>query len=45
MNDIRNEFMKQFGEKDSVLIMNLSQTCEIVRMGHAVHDEEDLVLV
>jgi len=45
MSDIRNQFMSKFGETDSILIMNLSQTCEVIRMGYAIHEEEDLIIV
>lgn len=45
MADVNNIFMPKFSETDSVLIMNLSNTCEIIRMGHEVHYEEDLLIV
>lgn len=45
MNDVKNTYMKEFGEKDSVLIMNLSQTCKVIRMGYTIHDEENLIIV
>lgn len=36
MADIENEFMPKFSEADSILIMNLSASSEVIRMGHAV---------
>lgn len=45
MADIENEFMPKFSEADSILIMNLSASSEVIRMGHAVHDESDLLIV
>lgn len=45
ISDIKNRFMPQFDEKDSVLIMNLSKSCEIIKLGYAIHQEEDLIIV
>lgn len=36
---------KHFGERDSVMIFQLSQTCKITRYGYAKHDDEDLILI
>jgi len=44
MADIKNTFMRDFGESDSILIMKLSKTCEIIKMGYAIHEDEDLVI-
>jgi len=38
-------FSKHFGERDSVMIFQLSQTCKITRYGYAKHDDEDLILI
>ncbi|MFA6679737.1 MAG: CRISPR-associated endonuclease Cas2 [Candidatus Methanomethylophilaceae archaeon] len=43
--DIKNRFMNEFSEADSVLIMNLSATCEVIRMGYAIHEESELLIV
>lgn len=38
-------FAKNFDERDSVMIFQMSQTCKITRYGYAIHDEEDLILI
>jgi CRISPR-associated protein Cas2 len=43
--DIDNVFMKQFGECDSVLIIETSANCKISRYGYAAHDDDDVVVV
>lgn len=45
ISEIQSNFISEFSEKDSVLIFNLSQNCEIIRMGYAVHDDEDIIIV
>lgn len=45
MSEIDNVYMPIFTEKDSILIMNLSASCEVVRMGYAAHEEEELIIV
>ncbi len=44
MSDIKHSFLSEFSESDSVLIMNLTSSCKIVRMGYAVHEDEDLLI-
>ena len=43
--DIKNRFMSEFSEADTVLIFKLSKTCEIVRMGYAKHEESDIIMI
>ena len=43
--DIKNQFMSQFGEDDSVILFKLSKSCEVIRMGYAKHEETDLIIV
>jgi CRISPR-associated endoribonuclease Cas2 len=43
--EIKNRFMSLFSEADSVLILNLSSSCEVIRMGYEVHEETDLIMV
>ncbi|MCL2031956.1 MAG: CRISPR-associated endonuclease Cas2 [Methanomassiliicoccaceae archaeon] len=43
--DINNRFMDEFSEADSVLIMKLSKTCDIIRLGYAKHEESEIVMV
>jgi CRISPR-associated protein Cas2 len=43
--DINNRFMDKFSEADSVLILKLSKTCDVIRLGYAVHEESDIVMV
>jgi CRISPR-associated protein Cas2 len=42
---IESYFMKQFCETDSVIIFDLSATCDITRYGYAKNDESDLIIV
>ncbi len=35
----------KFQESDSLLIMKLSQYCEEIRMGYAIHEEEDCIIL
>lgn len=43
--DITNKFEKVFSESDSVIIFNLSNTCNITRFGYAKNDEESIIIV
>ena len=43
--DIKNRFMDKFSEADTVLVLKLSKTCDIVRMGYAKHEESDIIMV
>ena len=43
--DITNKFEKVFSESDSVIILNLSNTCKISRFGYAKNDEESIIIV
>ena len=43
--DIEGRWMKLFSDSDSVIIFNLSKTCEIKRYGYARHDEDDLIII
>ena len=43
--DINNRFMNEFSEADSVLIMKLSKTCDVIRLGYAKHEESEIVMV
>ena len=45
INDINNRFMNLFSEADSVLILNLSKNCDVIRLGYAKHEETDLIMV
>lgn len=42
---IKNIFEPKFGEQDSVMIFRLSQSCKIIRYGHARHEEEDVIML
>lgn len=43
--EIESTWIPKFGEKDSVMIFIMSQTCKIIRCGYAKHDEEDIIIV
>ena len=45
ITDISNTFEPIFSEKDSVIIIKTSKTCEIKRMGYARHRENTLEIV
>lgn len=42
---IKNDFEKQFGQTDSIMVFNLSAQCKITRYGYAKNDEDDAVFV
>ncbi len=42
---IRNKFEKRFSESDSVIIFNMSNSCEVLRFGYAKHEESDIIMV
>ena len=41
---ITNDFEPTFTQSDSVMIIETSETCKIVRYGYAVNDESDLIV-
>lgn len=43
--EIQNNFEKKFSDEDSIMIIKLSQSCQIKRFGYARHDEEELIVV
>jgi len=43
--DIENRFMNLFSDADTVLIMKLSKTCDIIRMGYSRHEESDMIVI
>jgi len=43
--DITNRFLDKFSDADTILILKLSKTCEIIRMGYAKHEEADVIMV
>lgn len=43
--EIRNNFERQFGETDSVIIFHLTDKCTRTCFGYARHDEEDLIVL
>ena len=45
IKDIENKYSKIFGQEDSVLIFNLSKTCEVKRFGYAKNEESDLIIL
>ena len=45
ISDVTNRFLGKFSEADSVLILKLSNTCEVIRMGYAKHEETDVIMV
>lgn len=45
MIDLDKEFLKEFSQEDSVLIFNLSSSCEIRRYGYAKNSETNLFII
>ena len=45
ISEINNNYMKKFQETDSVMIIKLSKTCELIRMGYCRHEDEEMVIV
>lgn len=45
MADITNRFIPKFKQTDSVLIMNLSKTCDVIKMGYARNEDEDIIII
>ena len=43
--DIQNKFMNNFSEADTVLVIKLSKTCDIIRMGYAKHEESEMIII
>lgn len=42
---IKTKFENKFSDADSIYIFNLSCSCEVIRMGYAKHEEEDIIIV
>lgn len=45
LSEINNNFGKRFSQKDSVIILELSETCKITKFGYAKNDDADLIIV
>lgn len=45
MTEITNKFEKLFGETDSVIIIETSETCKITKWGYAKNDEDDILII
>lgn len=43
-SEIKSKFEKRFTQSDSVMIFELSGSCQIHRYGYAKNEEEDLVM-
>lgn len=43
--EIKTKFEKHFSNEDSIMIMKLSSSCEIIRMGYAKNEEESIIIV
>ncbi len=43
--DIKNRWMKQFDQNDSIYIFKLSQSCEIQKYGYARNEDSQLLIV
>ncbi len=45
MIEITNKFEKLFGESDSIIIIETSETCKITKWGYARNDDNDIIVV
>lgn len=44
-SEIKNSFEKKFSQTDSVMILNLSETCKITKYGYAKNDDSTLIVI
>lgn len=42
---IETHFSKRFGQTDSVMIFDLSKTCDITKYGYAKNSDEDFIMI
>ncbi len=45
ISDIENNFSKKFEQCDSIYIFKLSSSCEVIKYGYAVNDDNDVIMV
>lgn len=45
LSEIRFRFEPKFAETDSIMIFKMTNSCEIILMGCAKHESEDLIIV
>ena len=45
VNDLTNNFEKSFSKEDSVIILKMSSSCEILRYGYAKNYEKDFFII
>ena len=45
VSDINNKFIKSFDEQDSIYIFKMSSSCQVLKYGYAIHEDEDLLIV
>ena len=45
MCEITDNFEKRFGQNDSVIIIETSETCKITKWGYAKNDENDIMII
>lgn len=45
VSGIQTMFLPMFSEDDSVLILNLCSSCEIIKMGYIAHEDEAILIV
>jgi len=44
-SEIKNRFGKRFAQTDSVIILELSESCKVSRYGYAKNDEKELIVI
>ena len=45
ITQIKTKFENKFSDANSIYMFNLSCSCEVIRMGYAKHEEEDIIIV
>lgn len=43
--EINNNFLDEFDENDSVYVFKTGRSCEILKFGHAKHEDEELIII
>lgn len=45
VNEVKNRFEKRFDQRDSVMILVLSNWCKTIKMGYAANVDKNIVLI
>lgn len=45
ITDLKNKYERAFSQSDSVIILKMSSSCEIIRYGYAKNDEKNFIII